>query len=80
VNGSGKTAPSRHTGTVSHIPASWGDAMSCRQAVYQGTAEVTRHMPQLSKPHAAVLAVWRLGMVLARSCALTAVSLFLAQG
>jgi hypothetical protein len=54
--------------------------MSCRQAVYQWTAEVTRHMPQLSKPQAAVLAVWRLGMVLARSCVLTAVSLFLAQG
>ena len=49
--------------------------MSCHQAVYQWTAEVTRHMPHLSKPQAAVLALWRVGMVLARSCALTAVSL-----
>jgi hypothetical protein len=37
-------------------------------------------MPHLSKPQAVVLALWSLGMVLARSCALTAVSLFLAQG
>ena len=54
--------------------------MSCHQAVYQWTAEVTRHMPHLSKPQAAVLALWSVGMVLARSCALTAVSLFLAKG
>jgi hypothetical protein len=54
--------------------------MSCQQAVYQWTEEVTSHMPHLSKPQAAVLALWSLGMVLARSCALTAVSLFLAQG
>jgi hypothetical protein len=54
--------------------------MSCHQAVYQGTEEVTRHLPHLSKPQAAVLALWSVGMVLARSCALTAVSLFLAQG
>ena len=37
-------------------------------------------MPHLSKPQAAVLALWSLGMVMARSCALTAVSLFLAEG
>jgi hypothetical protein len=54
--------------------------MSCQRAVYQWTEVVTSHMPHLSKPQAAVLALWSLGMVLARSCALTAVSLFLAQG
>jgi DDE family transposase len=54
--------------------------MSCQRAVYQWTEVVTTHMPQLSKPQAAVLALWSLGMVLARSCALSAVSLFLAQG
>ena len=54
--------------------------MSCQQAVYQWTQVVTTHMPQLSKPQAAVLALWSVGMVLARSCALTAVSLFLAEG
>jgi hypothetical protein len=37
-------------------------------------------LPHLSKPQAAVLALWSLGMVLARSCALTAVSTFLAAG
>ena len=54
--------------------------MSCQSAVYQWTEVVTTHMPHLSKPQAAVLALWSLGMVLARSCALTAVSLFLAKG
>jgi DDE family transposase len=54
--------------------------MSCQSAVYQWTEVVTTHMPHLSKPQAAVLALWSVGMVLARSCALTAVSLFLAQG
>jgi hypothetical protein len=54
--------------------------MSCQSAVYQWTAEVTSHMPHLSKPQARVLALWSVGMVFARSCALSAVSLFLAQG
>lgn len=54
--------------------------MSCQQAVYQWTAVVTTHLPQLSKPQATVLALWSVGMVLARSCAVSAVSLFLAHG
>ena len=54
--------------------------MSCQSAVYQWTEVVTTHMPHLSKPQATVLALWSVGMVLARSCALTAVSLFLAKG
>jgi hypothetical protein len=52
--------------------------MSCQRAVYQWTTVVTTHLPHLSKPQAAVLALWSLGMVLARSCALTAVAAFLA--
>ena len=54
--------------------------MSCHKAVYQWTEVVTTHMAHLSKPQAAVLALWSVGMVFARSCALTAVSLFLAEG
>jgi DDE family transposase len=54
--------------------------MSCRRAVYQWTEVVTSHMPHLSKPQAAVLALWSIGMVLARSCALSAVSELLARG
>lgn len=50
--------------------------MSCQSAVYQWREEVTPHLPHLSKPQAPVLALWSLGLVLARSCALTAVSLF----
>jgi hypothetical protein len=48
--------------------------MSCQRAGYQWTTEVTTHLPHLSQPQAAVLALWSLGMVLARSCALTAVA------
>ena len=54
--------------------------MSCQPAVYQWTAVVTTYLPHLSKPQATVLALWSIGMVLARSCALSAVSLFLAGG
>jgi hypothetical protein len=36
------------------------------------------HLPQLSTPQATVLALWRLGLVLARSCSLTAVSAIVA--
>jgi hypothetical protein len=54
--------------------------MSCQRGVYQWTEVVTTHLPLLSKPQAAVLALWSLGMVLARSCALTAVSSFWATG
>jgi hypothetical protein len=54
--------------------------MSCQRAVYQWTEVITTQMPHLSKPQAAVLALWSLGMVLARSCGLSAVSAVLAVG
>src|SRR5713101_152299 len=53
--------------------------MSCRHPVYQWTRIVTTHFPHLSKPQARVLALWSLGMVVARSCALSAASVLLAQ-
>ncbi len=53
--------------------------MSCHHPVYQWTRTVTTHFPQLSKPQATVLALWSVGMVVARSCALSAVSTFVAQ-
>lgn len=49
-----------------------------QDAVYQWTADVTTHLPHLSKPQATVLALWSLGMVLARSCSLSAVTGLLA--
>jgi hypothetical protein len=52
--------------------------MPYQPRVYQWTAIVHTHLPQLSKPQATVLALWSLGMVLAQSCALSAVSLYLA--
>jgi Transposase DDE domain len=52
--------------------------MSCHPRVTEWSATIQTHLPHLSKPQATVLALWSLGMVLARSCALTAVSAFLA--
>jgi hypothetical protein len=52
--------------------------MSCHPRVTEWTTTLQTRLPDLSKPQATVLALWSLGMVLARSCALTAVSAFLA--
>jgi Transposase DDE domain len=52
--------------------------MSCHPRITEWTLVIHTHLPHLSKPQATVLALWSLGMVLARSCALTAVSAFLA--
>ncbi len=52
--------------------------MSCHPCVTEWTLTIQAHLPHLSTPHATVLALWRLGMVRARSCALSAGSAFLA--
>ena len=52
--------------------------MACHPRVPEWTTIIQTHVPHLTKPQATVLALWSLGMVLARSCALTAVSAFLA--
>ena len=52
--------------------------MHCQASVDQWRTTIMQHLPQLSKPQATVLALWSLGMVLARSCALTAVSAIVA--
>ena len=51
--------------------------MSCHPRVTEWTTVIQAHLTHLTKPQATVLALWSLGMVLARSCALTAVSAFL---
>jgi hypothetical protein len=48
--------------------------------VYQWAETVQQELPHLSRPQALVLALWSYGMVLARSCALTAVCTVLACG
>lgn len=63
---------------ITKHPGEAEEPMSCQRAVYQWTEVVTTHLPHLSKPQATVLALWSLGMVLARSCALTAVASFVA--
>ena len=52
--------------------------MSYHPRVTEWTTVIRTHLPSLTKSQATVLALWSLGMVLARSCALTAVSAFLA--
>jgi len=54
--------------------------MFCQAAFDQWRTTIMHHLSPLSKPQATVLALWSFGMVLARSCALTAVSPLLAQG
>src|SRR2546422_10243019 len=54
--------------------------MSCHPRVTEWTRTIQTHLPHLSRPQVTVLALWSLGMVLARSCALTAVANFLATG
>ena len=54
--------------------------MFCQATVDPWRSTIMTHLPHLSKTQATGLALWSLGMVLARSCALSAVSAFLAQG
>jgi hypothetical protein len=48
--------------------------MSRLPGLYQWNKVVAKRFPHLSKPMAACLALWSLGMILARSCSLTAVA------
>lgn len=52
--------------------------MACHERVYQWTELVHTHLPELSQPQATGLALWSLGLLLAHSCSLSAVSLCLA--
>lgn len=48
--------------------------MSRHPALYQWNDIVGKRFPHLSKPMAACLALWSLGMIIARSCSLTAIA------
>jgi hypothetical protein len=54
--------------------------MFCQTGFDQWRTIIMHHRSHLSKPQATVLALWSFGMVLARSCALSAVSSLLAEG
>jgi hypothetical protein len=54
--------------------------MFCQASFDQWLPTIMPHLPPLSKPQAPVLALWSCGMVLARSCARTAVSHLWAKG
>ncbi|MGQ9561854.1 MAG: hypothetical protein ACUVWA_15290 [Candidatus Oleimicrobiaceae bacterium] len=53
--------------------------MTTQTGLDMWTETVTRHMPHLSKPQATVLALWSFGVVMAQSCGLTTVGVFLAK-
>ena len=48
--------------------------MSRHPALYQWNVVVAKSLPHLSKSMAACLALWSLGMIIARSCSLTAIA------
>jgi hypothetical protein len=52
--------------------------MSRHPALYQWQAVVGKRLPHLSKPMIGCLALWSLGMMIARSCSLTAIAWTLA--
>jgi hypothetical protein len=54
--------------------------MFCQASFDQWLTTMMPHLSPLRKPQATVLALWSFGMVLARSCALPAVSPMLAKG
>ena len=54
--------------------------MFCQAGFDQWRTTIMQHLPHLSKPQARVLALWSFGMVLAHSCALSAVRHCLATG
>ena len=54
--------------------------MFCQASFDQWQMTIMQHLSHVSKPQATVLALWSFGMVLARSCALSAVSSLLAAG
>src|SRR5262245_43952680 len=54
------------------------ETMPCQASIDQWQHTIMQHLPHVSKPQATVLALWSVGMVLAQSCALTAVSAIIA--
>jgi hypothetical protein len=52
--------------------------MSCQASIDPGRLTLRQHLPHLSQPQATVWALWSVGMVLARSWALSAVSAMVA--
>jgi hypothetical protein len=54
--------------------------MSCQSRLAKWMSVIRTHVPLWSQPQATVLALWRVGRVRSRSCALTAVAVFWAGG
>ncbi|HRZ07350.1 MAG TPA: hypothetical protein P5102_14595 [Candidatus Competibacteraceae bacterium] len=48
--------------------------MSRSPELYPWRTEITQHFPHLSQPMVMGLALWSLGMILVRSCSLTAIA------
>ena len=48
--------------------------MSRSPELYQWRIEIAKHFPHLSQPMVMGLALWSLGMIMVRSCSLTAIA------
>ena len=48
--------------------------MSRSPELYQWQTQIAQHFPNLSQPLVMGLALWGLGMILVRSCSLTAIA------
>ncbi len=48
--------------------------MSHSPALYQWRTQIAQHFPNLSQPLVMGLALWSLGMIMVRSCSLTAIA------
>src|SRR6267154_1430233 len=54
-------------------------SMSRHPQLYHWEKTLARHFPKLPKTFVVLLALWTLGMILARRCGLSSVALFLAR-
>jgi hypothetical protein len=55
------------------------ETMSHTETIAYWQAEISTHLPHLSQPQAAVLALWSYGMVLSKSCGITTIVSLLAK-
>src|ERR1700722_3284822 len=64
---------------LQRLTAARSFTMSRHPQLYHWQQTLARHFPHLPKTFVALLALWTLGMILARRCGLSSVALFLAR-
>src|SRR6516164_9188936 len=64
---------------LQRLTAARRSSMPRHPQLYHWQSTLARHFPHLSKTSVVLLALWTLGMILARRCGLSSVALFLAR-